>query len=345
MTEYKIPTMAEVEKLRGTNGYKMVSTFSGCGGSCLGFEMAGFDVMWANEFIPEAQNTYALNHPATILDRRDIRQVQIEEILEATGLEVGELDVFEGSPPCSAFSTAGSREKGWGEVKKYSDSKQRVDDLFFEFTRLLKGLQPKVFVAENVYGLVKGKALGYFKEIFRALQDCGYTVETKVLDGSWLGVPQARQRLILIGTRKDLPIEPAHPKPFGKQYTVREVLPQINQIKLGGKPNFFVAADRPAPTITSSDATTSPTAYLSGGGWCKANDTVVTDPETDWKIAIEGQRKFTLAELRVLCAFPADFQLTGSFAQRWERLGRSVPPLMMRAVAETVRDEILATLS
>ena len=131
---YGVPTMREICD-RKTNGFKVVSTFSGCGGSCLGFEMAGYDVLWANEFIPAAQETYRLNHPGVILNCEDIRTVEARDVLSRIRKEPGEVDVLEGSPPCASFSTAGKREKGWGDVRKYSDSEQRVDDLFFEFIR------------------------------------------------------------------------------------------------------------------------------------------------------------------------------------------------------------------
>ena len=103
---------------------------------------------------------------------------------------MGQLDLLDGSPPCASFSTSGTRDAGWCKVKKYSDVHQRVDDLFFEYVRLIKGLQPKTFVAENVSGLVKGKAKGYFKIILAALKECGYNVSCRVLDAQWLGVPQ-----------------------------------------------------------------------------------------------------------------------------------------------------------
>ena len=220
---YRVPSMAEIAALPG-NGYTCVSSFSGCGGSSLGYKMAGFKVLWANEFIPAAQETYRANHPNTILDTRDIRTVQPEEILEAIGLQRGELDLFDGSPPCASFSTAGKREAGWGKVKQYSDTKQRVDDLFFEYTRLVKGVQPKVFVAENVSGLVKGTAKGYFKEILQVLKDCGYNVKAQLLDAQWLGVPQMRQRIIFIGVRNDLGIAPVFPKPLPYRYSVRDAI-------------------------------------------------------------------------------------------------------------------------
>lgn len=346
---YEVPSMSEIEKVRGTNGFKMVSTFSGCGGACLGFEMAGFDLVWANEFIEEARNTYRLNHPHVHLDGRDIRTVHHQDILDTTGLAVGELDLLEGSPPCASFSTSGKRDKGWGVEKSYSDTVQRADDLFFEYARLLRGLRPKVFTAENVSGLVKGKAIGYFKIIMTELRSAGYHVEARLLDASYLGVPQARQRLIFVGVRNDLydaGMRPMFPKPLTYRHNVNELLPHVRQIKLGGKPDNFAPANRPSPTITASDGTSSPTAYLSGGGWVIAKDEIIVDPETGHKIVFEKdgkrQRKFTLEEVRVLSSFPSDFQLTGTFAQRWERIGRSVPPLMSKAIGDTIRDQMLA---
>ena len=136
---YNVPSMREIEATPW-NGFKVASTFSGCGGSCLGYRMAGFRVIYANEFIPEAQRTYKTNHPNSYLDGSDIRTLTPEKLLERAGLERGELDLLDGSPPCSAFSTAGRREEGWGKVKQYSDGAQRVDDLFYEYARILKGV-------------------------------------------------------------------------------------------------------------------------------------------------------------------------------------------------------------
>jgi len=230
------------------SGLRTVSTFSGCGGSSLGYRMAGFKVVWASEFIPAAAEVYRANHPTTILDTRDIRKVEAQDILAASGLKVGELDLLDGSPPCASFSTAGKREKHWGKAKKYSDTVQRVDDLFFEYVRLLEGLRPRAFVAENVSGLVKGVAKGYFFEILAKLKACGYRVGCKVLDAQWLGVPQARQRTIFIGVREDLAKEPAFPKPLPYRYSLREALPWIVRGKYGPA---WKSADVPSPTVSA----------------------------------------------------------------------------------------------
>ena len=345
---YKIPSMDEIRNLPW-NGFNVISTFSGCGGSSLGYKMAGYKVLWANEFIPAAQETYRANHHETFLNTNDIRKVTPSDIFKEAGIKKGELDIFDGSPPCAAFSTAGKREAGWGKVKKYSDTMQRVDDLFFEYSRLLEGLQPKTFVAENVSGLVKGTAKGYFKEILQTLKECGYNVKAKVLDASWLGVPQARQRLIFVGVRNDLGLEPVHPKPLSYQYTTLDALPEImnggiisiesetrfspciekeyDNVPIGGNSKKYFNLSRPhpnkpCPTITQT------------GGTSAAG---VVHPFE--------KRKFTIAELRRICAFPDDFILTGTYAQQWERLGRAVPPVMMYYIAKTIQEEILDKLS
>lgn len=340
--------MAEIRALPW-NGYKVASTFSGGGGSSTGYKMAGYRVVWASEFIPAAQDTYRANHPDTILDTRDIRAVTAADILRATGLREGELDLFDGSPPCASFSTAGKREAGWGAVKNYSDTKQRTDDLFFEFSRLVRGLRPKVFVAENVSGLVKGTAKGYFKLILADLKAAGYRVEAQVLDAQWLGVPQARQRLIFVGVRDDLGVAPAHPSPLPYRYTVRDALGlaplqfeaeaesdisrfaigrEWDKLKPGEQSSKFFSLVRP-----SLDGP-SPCVTQLGGNASVAGVTHPTE-----------RRKFSIAELRRICGFPDDYVLTGSYTQQWERCGRAVPPVMMAAVAATIRDRVLARCS
>ena len=249
---YAIPTMDEIAALE-PNGYRVASTFSGCGGSSLGYRMAGYQVLYANEFIPAARETYKANAaPGTVLDGRDIRQVTAADLLARIGLEPGELDLLDGSPPCASFSTAGKRSAGWGHERAYSDTTQRTDDLFFEFVRLVDGVRPKVFVAENVSGLIKGVGKGYFLDILKALKAVGYKVEAKLLDAQWLGVPQARQRIIFIGVRDDLPARPAFPIPLAYRYTIRDALPWIGRVvhDTSGLYGAGDVTDRPSPAIT-----------------------------------------------------------------------------------------------
>ena len=367
--------MSEIKGLPW-NGFKVASTFSGCGGSSLGYKMAGFKVIWASEFIEAAQATYRANHSDTILDCRDIRTVKPEEVLNALGMKSGELDLLDGSPPCASFSTAGKREAGWGKVKKYSDKTQRTDDLFYEYVRLLKGIQPKVFVAENVSGLVKGTAKGYFIEILAALKASGYRVTCRVLDAQWLGVPQQRQRTIFVGVREDLNLEPAHPKPLAYRYSVRDALPWITDASRddrGAFGNGGKITDKPSPSVLADsvgthwvEAETDISRYAIGAEWDKMGKAgtqsdkyfqlvrpalnspcgTITQRGGDNSVASvchpTEKRKFTIAELRRICAFPDDFVLLGTYAQQWERLGRAVPPVMMSHIAATIRDQILS---
>jgi len=236
------------------NGLKILSTFSGAGGSCLGFRMAGFEVLWASEFVEAAREVYAANAgPGTVLDGRDIRLVDPVEVLDELGLAVGELDVLEGSPPCASFSTAGKRSAHWGKVKKYSDTEQRTDDLFFEYVRFLRAMRPRAFVAENVSGLVKGVAKGYFLEVLAAMKGCGYRVEARLLDAQWLGVPQQRQRIIFVGAREDLGVDPAFPSPLPYRYSVRDAIPHASAVggvrATGFSGSKMARSSSPSPTI------------------------------------------------------------------------------------------------
>lgn len=338
---YLIPTMKEVEQVAGSNGLNTVSLFAGCGGSCLGFKMAGYKPLYASEFIPEAQTAYKLNNPNVFLDTRDIRQVTASDIFDAIGTT--NIDVLEGSPPCSSFSMAGRGSTNWGETKEYSSGVfQRTDDLFFEFSRLLRELQPKVFVAENVKGLVIGESKGYFKKILRELKECGYTVEARLLVASRLGVPQSRSRIIFVGIRNDLNIKPVFPEPLQYTYTINDVLidepsmidPETNDdisfirfaiyekwlaLRQGQSSNVYFSLVKPSPNKPV------PTITATGG-------VVGAASVTHHKYA----RKYNLQELRLLSGFPADFQLSGTFQERYERIGRAVPPLMMKAIAEAI---------
>jgi DNA (cytosine-5)-methyltransferase 1 len=371
--DYLLPHAMAVIAAVPWNGLNSASTFSGCGGSSLGYKMAGFRVLWANEFIPAAQQTHRANHAGTVLDGRDIRAVAPEDVLAATGLAAGELDLLDGSPPCAPFSTAGRREKGWGRVKPYSDTRQRVDDLFFEFVRLVRGVRPKVFVAENVAGLVRGTAKGYFKDILAAMKGAGYRVEARLLDAQWLGVPQVRKRVIFQGIRADLAAAPAWPRPLPYRYSVREALLWVATVATNRSYKaVWEPAGRPAPAILQGggnekggmvEAEADLGGYAVGREWDRLRpgekspkylNLIKPDPDGPCPTVTQAgrkahaasvchpteRRKFTIAELKRVCAFPDDFTLTGTYAQQWERLGRAVPPVMMSHLAAAIRDRV-----
>lgn len=350
---YRVPSMSEISSLPW-NGFNVVSTFSGCGGSSLGYRMAGFRVLLASEFIEAARKTYQANAASyTKLDGRDIREVSAEDILEQIGLDRGDLDLFDGSPPCAAFSTAGVVDRGWGEVRKYSDTKQRVDDLFFEYARLVEGLQPKTFVAENVSGLVKGKSKGYFNRILARLSECGYRVGAKVLDAQWLGVPQMRKRLIFVGVRYDLGLDPVFPKPLPYRYSVRDAIPWIDDDSKSPFPiepecdisAFSIGRAWDETPIGTNHEKRFSLAKPHPDGPANTVTAIAAEPSMASVVHPLSKRKFSVAELRRLCGFPDDFVLVGDYRKQVERLGRAVPPVMMSHIAAEIRDRILRRLT
>lgn len=373
---YSLPSMADIAAVRGTSGLKVASTFSGCGGSCLGFEEAGFEVVWANEFVPIAQDAYAMNHAHTILDRRDVRNVSAADILEAVGLGVGELDVFNGSPPCQAFSTVGKRHKGWGSEKEYEHGvSQKNETLFDEYIRLLNGLQPKVFVAENVSGLAHGKAAGIFKGIGRDLSAAGYDVKVALLDAQWLGIPQTRLRLVFVGVRNDLVARGARfefPKPFPYYYSVQDAIPWVvafdgeNPDEFGnrthpfeppyGEPLQWGASKNRAAKFPPMP-TTRPCECIStlglGQVWehfveFRGTKAVRLGPDETLRGVANrpgrSGRGFSIVEIKRLASFPDDFKLPGSRVKQWNRIGNSVPPRMMNALASAIRETVFQPL-
>lgn len=184
------------------NGLKVFSCFACGGGSTMGYKLAGFDVIGCNEIDPKMNAMYVNNHHPKYNFNIDIRD------LINWGLpdELYNLDILDGSPPCSVFSMAGKREKGWGIEKTFREGqkKQRLDDLFFYFIDLAKKLKSKVVVAENVRGLLLKKAKGYVNEILKRFDKAGYDVQIFLLNSAKMGVPQTRERTFFIARRKNL---------------------------------------------------------------------------------------------------------------------------------------------
>ena len=180
-------------KPKDRNAPTVVSLFAGCGGSSLGYSMAGFRELLAVEWDDHAVETFKANFPGVPVWHGDIAKLAVGEALRITGLQPGELDVLDGSPPCQGFSTAGKRKMDDGR-----------NQLFREYIRLLRGLQPKVLIMENVSGMVKGKMKLIFVEILKELKSSGYHVSARLMNAMYYGVPQSRQRMIFVGVREDL---------------------------------------------------------------------------------------------------------------------------------------------
>lgn len=182
---------------------KVFSCFACGGGSTMGYKLAGFDVLGCNEIDPKMIEAYKVNHKPKYAYLEPIQTFKLRKDLPK---ELYELDILDGSPPCSSFSMAGNREKDWGKDKVFREGQamQVLDTLFFDFIDLAKELQPKIVVAENVKGLLLGDAKQYVIQIYREFDKAGYYVQHWLLDASKMGVPQKRERVFFIAMRKDL---------------------------------------------------------------------------------------------------------------------------------------------
>lgn len=321
------------------SGFRVVSLFAGCGGSSLGYKLAGGRVLLATDWERNATENYRLNHPDTIFLHRDIALLSGEEILSTTNLKPGELDILDGSPPCQGFSTVGKR---------------RVHDprnlLFREYVRLLDAVQPKVLVMENVSGLVKGAMKQTFANILRSLKASGYQVEARLMNAKYYGVPQNRERVIFIGVRDDLGTPPSHPKPQTRPVTVREAFANLSECKeyLVPKGTAAQLAECLKPGEVGSDIRKRFGAKerdfsLKRLSWHRESFTIcktVRSGQCGLLHPVEN-RFLSIAELKRIASFPDDYRFTGSIEDQWARIGNSVPPRMMQAIAEHIRDHIL----
>ena len=325
---------------REPNAPTIISTFAGCGGSSLGYSMAGFRELLAIEWDDNAVATFKLNFPDVPVYHGDIAKISVEQVLEMTGLQPGELDVLDGSPPCQGFSTAG---------KRVMDDPR--NQLFREYVRLLRGLKPKVFVMENVSGMVKGKMKLIFADILRELKASGYKVSARLLNAMYFNVPQSRQRLIFIGVRDDLGIDPSHPKAESKIFTVNDA---INNCEIGLTDGLFTGAKLELAMKISrggdgSDVTKGMSFNLKRLHENKPSRTIlksVGKPDSSFGgglIHPSENRHVSIGELKRLNSLPDEFQMIGSFQDQWMRIGNSVPPLFMRSIARHIRSEILGS--
>jgi DNA (cytosine-5)-methyltransferase 1 len=262
---YEPYTVEEVKEKSAEARFTVVSCFAGGGGSSTGYRLAGGNILLINEFVEEAIASYKENYPDTPVLVDDIKKYSGADFLSMAGIKEGELDILDGSPPCSAFSVAGKREKGWvgyqkdtrktyfnedGEIiregelvvkegiKKYSDDKiqEGIEDLFLEYIRVAKDIKPKVIVAENVKGITFGEAREKLFEFINSFENLGYQVTYQVMNAADYGVAQGRERTIFVCIRDDvadaiglnvLNLTSVFPEPFGAHISLESAIEDI----------------------------------------------------------------------------------------------------------------------
>ncbi len=196
---------------------KLISLFSGAGGLDKGFEAAGFQTLWANEYDKDIWETFENNFPQTTLDRRSIRNVSSNEIPDCDGII--------GGPPCQSWSEAGA-------LRGIEDKRGQ---LFFEFIRILRDKRPKFFLAENVSGMLASRHTEALKTIKELFIKSGYILSFKLLNAVDYGVPQDRKRVFFIGIREDLNFSFKFPKPLAHKLVLKDRIFDIQNSALPAK--------------------------------------------------------------------------------------------------------------
>ena len=360
--KYKPYNLKDVVKASEQEKFTVVSTFAGGGGSSTGYRLAGGKILCVNEFVQEAINTYKENYPNTPILPDDIKKLNAEDFNK-----YGDIDIFDGSPPCSAFSVSGamvqgSHSKGWGQTKNYSDGKkvENIEDLFFEFLRIAKDLKPKVIVAENVKGLTIGEAKNYLFKIVNTFEEIGYDVSYKVLNSVHYGVGQTRQRTIFIAVREDVTeaigltfmnIQSLFPQESNEVVTLEDCLTGIEVDrkeadtlieKFEGTSHHETWLDMPDdPKKVETGGDYHPKGHFFNMKKCSRFKPSPTITAHAGAMHWHEPRTFTIKEVKRIMSLPDDFKLTGSFNKQSERCGRMVPPLMMKAIAESIYEKVL----
>ena len=336
---------------------KVFSCFSCCGGSTMGYKLAGFDVIGCNEIDKRLVNIYDLNHHPKM---KYVEPIQTFRLRDDLPEELYHLDILDGSPPCSTFSVASlNREDFWGEKKKFREGQvaQVLDELFFEYIALAKKLQPKVVVAENVKGLLGENAEHYVKRIYKDFDDAGYYCQHFLLDASKMGVPQKRERVFFLCLRKDLA------GPFLKHVSLFDVRPYINmsfneepilykEIKDGNGKTLQPAHQALYIHRIDSDGTLSHINERLYNGKPKFfNTKLIKDDDIPLTLTAAGRhvgfdtgRYFSDREVLLTSSFPVDYEYKNLTADANYFCGMSVPPVMMAQVASRIWEYWLSKL-
>lgn len=334
---------------------KVFSCFSCGGGSTMGYKLAGFDVVGCCEIDPRMMNVYRRNHSPRF---HFLEPIQAFKERESFPDELYHLDILDGSPPCSTFSTAGSREESWGKMKRFREgqAEQVLDTLFFEFIDLAEKLRPKVVVAENVKGLLVGKAKDYVRRIYEAFGKAGYYCRHWLLDAQNMGVPQRRERVFFICLRKDiagrflhqanlfessplLRLEFSEPQiPFG------EVADYSGDEIAGGKMRLLWE-NRKYGDSCQEDANVRLYGKHSnfGQSYVYVDEICPTLTAKKSSLLLFDQPRFLgLSEMCRVSSFPQDYDFCGQSPHYV--CGMSVPPVMMAQVVSEIYDQWLSKI-
>lgn len=300
---------------------KVISLFSGCGGLDLGFKQAGHEIVWANDFDLDCVETYRKNIGNHIF-LGDIRRVNIDDMPDA--------DIVIGGFPCQGFSMANMLRAADDERNK----------LYKQFYRIIKGKNPRYFIAENVRGILSLDNGNAIKRIVRDFSEAGYRVKYQPFNMADFGVPQIRIRVIIAGVRNDLSLEedfqfPEPTRNKTNRVSIGEALRGIPdpEASVSSLKNHiyskYKVTDRNFTGHRKTDPNKpSPTILARGNG--KGGVCVIQHPK--------NHRRMSVRECALVQTFPLDFEFTGSMSSMYRQVGNAVPVLFGRILGSKLRE-------
>lgn len=332
---------------------KVIELFAGAGGLALGLQKAGFRTLALNEIDHNACETLRINMPNWKVFEEGIEEFSERDLLEELDLKVNELDLLSGGHPCQAFSYAG-KSLGLEDTR---------GTLFYYYAKILTQLKPKIFLFENVRGLLnhdKGKTL---KTILDVFTESGYTINQKVLNSNDYGVAQKRHRLIIVGIRNDLNeiVKFKFPTPLEYKPVLKDVLYNVpespGQIYPYKKRKVLELVPpggcwRNLPEEVAKDYMKK--SYYLGGGRTgiarrlsmdEPSLTLTTSPQqmqTERCHPIET-RPFTVREYARIQSFPDSWKFEGKVSDQYKQIGNAVPTLLSEAIGKAILEALRET--
>lgn len=324
---------------------KLATLFSGAGGLDLGFQQAGFEIAWSNEFDKTIWATHEKNFPNTFLDRRSIVQILSDELPEIDGII--------GGPPCQSWSEAGAK-------RGINDDRGK---LFHEYIRILQDKQPKFFLAENVSGILHKRHQKAFNNILDMFAEAGYEVSYKLLNAKDYGVAQDRKRVIIVGFHTSLKKKFVFPDQDGQELFLKDIIKDLegsarpavgankgnidliipnHEFMTGGFSTMFMSRNR----VRTWDE---PSFTIQAGGRhapIHPSAPKMVNVEKDKFIFQEGKedlyRRLSVRECARVQAFPDDFIFVyQSIADGYKMVGNAVPVEFARRLAVAIKNQLI----
>lgn len=338
----------DANKLLNINTQKDIFTnvelFAGAGGLALGLEQAGFDNLLSIDFDRDSCNTLKTNRPDWNVICDSVENLAEQDLLKMLKIKEGELDLLSGGYPCQSFSYAGKR-LGLNDVR---------GTMFYYYAKILKQLKPKMFLAENVKGLVSHDGGKTLQTMINVFEEIGYRVQYKVLNAWDYGVAEKRERIVIIGIRKDISVEYNYPSPFEYKPVLKDVLKNVPKSEgmtypQGKKEVFDLVPPGGCWRDLPEDVARAymKGSYNLGGGktgmarrmsWDEPSLTILCSPcmkQTD-RCHPDETRPFTIRESARIQSFPDTWQFTGSLNSKYKQIGNAVPVNLAKEIGLSI---------